>query len=106
MRASVALKRGLAVTKNKARDLGIPFRSEAEMKKDRKRMFQNSTDCGVDTAPALPNNSSCKVRQNTAMTTNGGGTIRPAGAVNITVNITTGSSLFEPTLEPRNSAYD
>ena len=46
VRASVALKRGLAVTKNKARDLCIPFRSEAEMKKDRKRMFQNSTDCG------------------------------------------------------------
>ena len=47
VRASVALKRGLAVTKNKARDLGIPFRSEAEMKEDRKRMFQNSTDCGT-----------------------------------------------------------
>ena len=26
VRASVALKRGLAVTKNKAREVGIPFR--------------------------------------------------------------------------------
>ena len=47
-----------------------------------------------DTAPALPN-SSCKVRQNTAMTTNGVGKTRPARGRSM---ITTGSSLFEPAL--------
>ena len=44
LRASVALKRTLAVTKNKARDLGIPFRSEMELKAKRRQVFQNSTD--------------------------------------------------------------
>jgi hypothetical protein len=43
-RASVALKRSIAITKNKARDLGIPFRRDAELRKERKKIFQNSTD--------------------------------------------------------------
>ena len=44
IRASVALKRSLSVTKLKARELGIPFPSEAELKAKRRRIFQNSTD--------------------------------------------------------------
>jgi hypothetical protein len=43
-RASIALKRSIAVTKNKARDLGVPFRPDAELRKERKKIFQNSTD--------------------------------------------------------------
>lgn len=44
LRASVALKRTLAVTKNKARDMGIPFPSEAELKEKRRQIFGNSVD--------------------------------------------------------------
>jgi hypothetical protein len=50
LRASVALKRSLPVTKLKARDLGIPFRSEAELKKERQQIFQNSSDAPRDRA--------------------------------------------------------
>jgi len=44
LRASVALKRSLSVVKLKARELGVPFPSEAELKAKRRRIFQNSTD--------------------------------------------------------------
>jgi hypothetical protein len=44
LRASVALKRSLSVTKLKARDLGVPFQSEAELRAKRRQIFQNSTD--------------------------------------------------------------
>jgi hypothetical protein len=44
LRASVALKRSLPVVKVKARELGVPFRSEAELRAKRRRIFQNSTD--------------------------------------------------------------
>jgi hypothetical protein len=43
-RASVALKRLLSVTKLKARELGVPFQSEAELRAKCRRIFQNSTD--------------------------------------------------------------
>ena len=49
LRASVALKRSLSVTKLKARELGVPFESEAELRAKRRRIFQNSTD-----GPRLP----------------------------------------------------
>ena len=49
LRASVALKRSLSVTKLKARELGVPFQSEAELRAKRRRIFQNSTD-----GPRLP----------------------------------------------------
>jgi len=42
--ASVALKRSLSVTKLKARELGVPFPSEAELRAKRRRIFQNSSD--------------------------------------------------------------
>jgi hypothetical protein len=38
------LKRSLSVVKLKARELGVPFPSEAELKAKRRRIFQNSTD--------------------------------------------------------------
>lgn len=44
IRASVALKRSLSVTKLKARELGVPFPSEAELRAKRRRIFQNSAD--------------------------------------------------------------
>jgi hypothetical protein len=44
LRASVALKRSLSVIKLKARELGVPFPSEAELRAKRRRIFQNSTD--------------------------------------------------------------
>jgi hypothetical protein len=40
LRASLALKRSVAVTKNKARELGVPFRSEHEMKKERRQILE------------------------------------------------------------------
>jgi hypothetical protein len=40
LRASLALKRSVAVTKNKARELGVPFRSENEMKKERRQILE------------------------------------------------------------------
>jgi hypothetical protein len=39
LRVSLALKRSVAVTKNKARELGIPFRTEGEMKRERRRLL-------------------------------------------------------------------
>jgi len=44
LRASVALKRSLSVVKLKARELGVPFQSEAELRAKRRRIFQNSAD--------------------------------------------------------------
>ena len=44
LRASVALKRSLSVTKQKARELGVPFPSEAELRAKRRRIFQKSSD--------------------------------------------------------------
>ena len=41
LRASLALKRSVAVTKNKARELGVPFRTENEMKKERRQILEN-----------------------------------------------------------------
>jgi hypothetical protein len=55
LRASVALKRSLSVTKLKARELGVPFQSEAELRAKRRRIFQNSTDGPRMSAP-LPIN--------------------------------------------------
>jgi hypothetical protein len=55
IRASVALKRSLSVTKLKARELGVPFQSEAELKAKRRRIFQNSTD-GPRLRARLPGN--------------------------------------------------
>jgi hypothetical protein len=43
-RTSVALRRSIAVTRNKARELGVPFRPDAELRKERKKIFQNSTN--------------------------------------------------------------
>jgi hypothetical protein len=43
LRASVALKRSLVVTKVKARDLGVPFRPEAELRQERRQIFQDPT---------------------------------------------------------------
>ena len=39
MRASVALKRSLAMTRRKANELGYPFRTNAELRKERSRIF-------------------------------------------------------------------
>ena len=44
IRASVALKRSLSVTKLKARELGVPFPTEAELRAKRRQIFQNSAD--------------------------------------------------------------
>jgi len=41
LRASLALKRSVAVTKNKAREIGAPFRKESEAKKERYRNFES-----------------------------------------------------------------
>lgn len=40
LRASLALKRSMAVTKNKARKLGMPFRLENEMKRKRRQILE------------------------------------------------------------------
>jgi hypothetical protein len=39
LRASVALKRSLAMTRRKANELGYPFRTNAELRKERSRIF-------------------------------------------------------------------
>jgi hypothetical protein len=39
LRASIALKRSLAVTKRKAHQLGCPFRTNAELRNERRRIF-------------------------------------------------------------------
>jgi GcrA cell cycle regulator len=44
LRASVALKRSLAVTKNKARELGTPFQLEVDLRAKRRMIFQDFTD--------------------------------------------------------------
>jgi hypothetical protein len=51
LRASVVLKRALAVTKNKARDIGTPFSPEAELRAKRRQIFQNSEDGHVTARP-------------------------------------------------------
>jgi GcrA cell cycle regulator len=42
LRASIALKRSLAMTKRKANELGFPFRSDAELRKERHRIFEDA----------------------------------------------------------------
>ena len=42
VRASIALKRSLVVTKRKASQLGFPFRTDAELRKDRHRIFEDA----------------------------------------------------------------
>jgi hypothetical protein len=44
LRVSAALKRSRGVIKSKARDLGVPFPSEVELRAKRREIFQNSTD--------------------------------------------------------------
>jgi hypothetical protein len=44
LRVSVALKRSRAVVKQKARELGIPFPTEAELRSKRRQIFLNSAD--------------------------------------------------------------
>jgi hypothetical protein len=43
-RASVVLQRSITVTKSRARYLHTPFRSEIELKKARKELYQISAD--------------------------------------------------------------
>ena len=43
-RASAALKRSRPMIKLKARDLGVPFPSEAKLRAKRRQLFQNSAD--------------------------------------------------------------
>ena len=42
VRASIALKRSLAMTQRKANELGYPFRAEAELRKERRRIFEDA----------------------------------------------------------------
>ena len=44
LRVSVALKRARAVVKQKARELGLPFPTEAELRSKRRQIFLSSTD--------------------------------------------------------------
>jgi hypothetical protein len=44
LRVSVALKRSRAVVKQKARELGISFPTEAQLRAKRRQIFSNSTD--------------------------------------------------------------
>ena len=44
LRVSVALKRSRAVVKQKARELDIPFPTEAELRSKRRQIFLNSAD--------------------------------------------------------------
>jgi len=43
-RASVALRRSISLIKKKARDIGLPFASEYELRAKRRLIFQNSVD--------------------------------------------------------------
>jgi hypothetical protein len=43
-RASVALRRSLSAIKLKARDIGLPFPSERELRAKRRSILQNSVD--------------------------------------------------------------
>jgi hypothetical protein len=42
LRASIALKRSLAMTRRKANELGFPFRTNAELRKERHRIFEDA----------------------------------------------------------------
>jgi GcrA cell cycle regulator len=44
LRASVILKRSLKQIKKKARELGVPFPSEADLRTMRRQIFHNSVD--------------------------------------------------------------
>jgi hypothetical protein len=44
VRASAILKRSLKQIKKKARELGVPFPSEADLRTKRRQIFQNSVD--------------------------------------------------------------
>jgi hypothetical protein len=55
LRASIALKRSLAITKLKARKLGTPFPAEADLRAKRHEIFQNSTSRQHVTAPVQTN---------------------------------------------------
>ena len=44
LRASAALKRSRAVVKQKARELGIPFPTDAQLRSKRRQIFLNSAD--------------------------------------------------------------
>jgi hypothetical protein len=41
LRASIALKRSLAMTRRKANELGCPFRTAAELRNERRRIFED-----------------------------------------------------------------
>ena len=42
LRASLTLKRSMAVTKKKARQLGVPFLTENEMKRKRRQILEKN----------------------------------------------------------------
>jgi GcrA cell cycle regulator len=42
LRTSIALKRSLAMTKRKASELGFPFRTDAELRNERRRIFEDA----------------------------------------------------------------
>jgi hypothetical protein len=42
LRASVALRRSLAMTRRKANELGFPFRTNAELRMERRRIFNQA----------------------------------------------------------------
>jgi hypothetical protein len=52
LRASVILNRSLKQIKTKARELGVPFQSEAELRIKRRQIFQNSVDGSRSRIPA------------------------------------------------------
>jgi hypothetical protein len=41
LRSSIALKRSLAMTRRKANELGYPFRTAAELRNERRRIFED-----------------------------------------------------------------
>lgn len=42
LRASIALKRSLAMMKRKANELGFPFRTDADLRNERRRTFEEA----------------------------------------------------------------
>jgi len=42
LRASIALKRSLAMTRRKSNELGCSFRTDAELRSERRRIFENA----------------------------------------------------------------
>jgi GcrA cell cycle regulator len=44
LRASVALNRSVVQIKKKAREIGVPFPSEADLRAKRRQIFQNSVN--------------------------------------------------------------